>query len=229
MLFEEKEFSRKLEREIMEFKVRLIETKNSKQNSNPDYHQGPCYVTTQTGILLRSDSLDSCSDSDLDTSEKGNKERRKAPTQIHNKNNSKSVKKLKRVAHQNPCNNNPSNKRRKNLSRNDRDNSQLTVKIVGDSQVNCFGGGKLNNNIRKVEFKTKGGMKIKDVVEKVGISESNVKIVHAGTCGIKAKTPEELRNEVITTVQAVKVKNRRSQIASSSIFKRRTVNFLMLK
>ena len=166
MILEEREFSRKLEREIMELKIRLKETKNSTKYSNPDYHQGPCYITTQTGILLSSDSSDPSSDSDLDSPEKANKERRKAPTQIHNNNNSKSVKKQKRVAHQIPSNNNPSNKRRKNLNKderkasNDRDNSQLTVTIVVDSQMNCLDGGK------KVELKTKGGMKIKDVVKK---------------------------------------------------------------
>ena len=78
--------------------------------------------------------------------------------------------------------------------------------IIGDSQLNRLDGGKLNNNKRKVELKTKGGMKKKDLVEKVGIPESNVIIVHADTCDIKAKTPEELRDETITTLQAVKVK-----------------------
>ena len=235
MLLEEREYSRKLEREIMELKLRLIETKNSNKYSNPDYHQGPCYVTTQTGILLSSDSLDSSSDSDLDSSEKANEERRKAPTRIHNQNNSKSVKRQKRVSHRNPSNNNPSNTRRENLNKDeekaskDRDNSQLTVTIVGDSQVNRLDGGKLNNNKRKVELKTKGGMKIKDVVEKVGISKSNVIIVHAGTCDIKAKTPEELKDEIITTLQAVKVKNRRSQIAFSSILRRKDSELLNVK
>ena len=80
-----------------------------------------------------------------------------------------------------------------------------------------------------MELKTKGGMKIKDVVEKVGISKSNVINVHAGTCDIKAKTPEELRDEIITTLQAVKVKNRRSQIAFSSILRRKDSELLNVK
>ena len=99
--------------------------------------------------------------------------------------------------------------------------SHLTVTIFGDSQVNRLDGEKLCNNKRKVEMKTKGGMKVKDIVERVGTCNSNVIIVLAGTSDIKTETPEELRAEVITTLQAIKVKNRQSQVAFSSILRRR--------
>ena len=63
---------------------------------------------------------------------------------------------------------------------------------------------KLCNDSRKVEKRAKGGMKIKDVVNKVGVCNSDVIIVHAGTCDIKAKTPEEFSDEIITALQAIK-------------------------
>ena len=53
--------------------------------------------------------------------------------------------------------------------------------------------------------------------------------VHAGTCDIKTKTPEELRDEIITTLQAVKVKNRQSQVAFSSILRRKDSGLLNAK
>ena len=66
---------------------------------------------------------------------------------------------------------------------------------------------KLCNNKRKVTMKTKGGMKVKDVVDKVCTimtklhkTNSNVIIVYKGTCDIKTKTPEELKDEIITTL-----------------------------
>ena len=77
-----------------------------------------------------------------------------------------------------------------------------------------------------MEKKAKGGMRIKDVVNKVGVCDSDVIIVHAGTCDIKAKTPEELRGEIITTLEAIKAKNRRSQIAFSSILRRKDSELL---
>ena len=64
--------------------------------------------------------------------------------------------------------------------------------------------------------------------KKVGISESNVIIVNA-TCDIKAKTPEELRVELITTLQVVNVKNRRPQIAFSSNLRRKDSELLNVK
>ena len=59
---------------------------------------------------------------------------------------------------------------------------------------------KLCNDYRKVEKKAKGGMKMKDIANKVGVSNSDVIIVHAGTCEIKNKTPEELRDEIVTAL-----------------------------
>ena len=53
--------------------------------------------------------------------------------------------------------------------------------------MNCLDGGKFCNNKRKVEMETKGGMKVKDVVQRLGICNSNVIIIHAGTCDIKTK------------------------------------------
>ena len=228
MLLEEREYSRKLEKEIMDLKIKLVESQNGTKYNNPDYHQKPD-VTTQTRISLSSDT-DSNSDSDLDSSEKANEERRKVLTQKQNNNNGKIVKKQKRDAHRNPNNN-----RSKNLNKDqekaskDRENSQLTVTIVGDSQVNRLDGGKLNTNKRKVEMKTKGGTKVKDVVERVGKCNSDVIIVHAGTCDVKTKTPEELRDKIITTLQAVKVKNRHSQVAFSSIIRRKDSELLNAK
>ena len=89
-----------------------------------------------------------------------------------------------------------------------------------------LGWWKLCNNKRKVTMKTKGGMKVKDVVDKVCTimtklhkTNSNVIIVYKGTCDIKTKTPEELKDEIITTLQAVKLKNRHSEVAFSSILR----------
>ena len=75
---------------------------------------------------------------------------------------------------------------------NENERNQLKVTIVGDSHVNRPDEMKLCNDSRKVEKRAKGGMKIKDAINKVGVCNSDVIIVHAGTCDIKAKTLEEL-------------------------------------
>ena len=77
---------------------------------------------------------------------------------------------------------------RKTDSNNDieNDRNKLKVTIVGDSQVNQLDEMKLCNGSRKVKKRAKGGMEIKDVVNEVGVCNSDV---HAGTCDIKAKHP----------------------------------------
>ena len=121
--------------------------------------------------------------------------------------------------------------RRKTDSNNaiENERNQLKVTIVGDSQVNRLDEMKLCNDSRKVEKRAKGGMKIKEVVNKVGVCNSDVIIVHAGTCDINAKTPEELRDEIIAALQAIKARNRRSQIAFSSILRRKDSELLSCK
>ena len=76
----------------------------------------------------------------------------------------------------------------------DTERNHLTVTIVGDSQVNRLDGERLCNKKRKVEMKTKGGTKVKDIVKRIGTCNSNVIIFHAVTCEIKTKTPEDLRD-----------------------------------
>ena len=66
-------------------------------------------------------------------------------------------------------------------------------------------------------MKTKGGTKVRDIVERVDTCNRNVIIVDAGTCDITTTTPEELRVEIITSLKATKVKNHQSQVAFSSI------------
>ena len=101
MLLVERNCSRKLEWEITDLKIKLIETQNATKYNNPDYHQQPYYATMQTATHLSSDP-DSNSDSDLDSSEKANEVKRKVLTQKHNKDNGKSIKKKKRGVHRNP-------------------------------------------------------------------------------------------------------------------------------
>ena len=72
-------------------------------------------------------------------------------------------------------------------------------------------------------------MKVKDVVERSGICNSSIIIVHVGTYNIKTTTPEELRGEIIITLQAVKVKNRQSHLAFSNILTRKGSQLLNAK
>ena len=120
-------------------------------------------------------SLDSDSDSysDLDSSEKANEDRRKVPTPKHNKNNGKSVKKQKRGVYQNSRNNRSKNlKKDEGKASKNKEKNHLAVTIVGDSQVNHLNSEKLCNNKRKIEMKTKGDMKVKVAVERVGTCKS---------------------------------------------------------
>ena len=50
--------------------------------------------------------------------------------------------------------------------------------------------------------------------------------MHAGTCDIKAKTPEELRDEIITSLQAITARNHRSQNAFSNFLRRKDSELL---
>ena len=96
--------------------------------------------------------------------------------------------------------------------------------LVGDSQLRRFDAEKLRNGHHSVEIKAKPGLKIQQVAQTVGKTDSDIIIVHAGTNNILKSTPEELCDTTMTTLQKIQQSNPKAQIAFSSVFRRKEEN-----
>ena len=115
--------------------------------------------------------------------------------------------------------------------RNERGTAQkLNVLVVGDSQLRHVKGEKLENDHRTVEVRFKPGMKIEEIKNKVGGSDnSDVIIVHAGTNNVKDKSPSDLAEVIVNSMELVQKKNPSARVAYSSIFKRKDDQTLNVK
>ena len=97
---------------------------------------------------------------------------------------------------------------------------KLKVTIVGDSQVKRLDQEKLCNLYRDVEILGQSGMKIRQAAAKIGKTNSDVIIVHAGTNDLSSTSPEQLSKEVLDTLQKIQDNNKESKVVFSSVFKR---------
>ena len=98
---------------------------------------------------------------------------------------------------------------------------KIKVLIAGDSQLRRIEDSKLSNDHRQVEIKCKPGMKIKQLVNKVGKCDKEIIIIHAATNDVKSNEPESLCEQVINTLKQIQENNPKSRIAFSSIIRRK--------
>eukprot|EP00794_Sanderia_malayensis_P008603 gene8603-9531_t len=102
-----------------------------------------------------------------------------------------------------------------------RETEMRKVVIIGDSQLRKIDGEKLSNDRQRVIVKAMPGSKVGKMKNVDIEADSNVVIIHAGTCNIKKQTnPENLADEIVSTLCEVKRKIPKSQVAFSSILKR---------
>ena len=102
--------------------------------------------------------------------------------------------------------------------------AELTKKnviIVGDSQLRNVGGAKLSNEHFNVTVKPMPGARIARM-KNVNYADADVVIVHAGTCNLKKQSdPEELADEIVSTLLHIKSNGNKAQVAFSGIIKRK--------
>ena len=94
--------------------------------------------------------------------------------------------------------------------------------VIGDPQLKHVKGEKLENDHRTIEVRFEPGMKIEEVKNKVGGSDnSDVIIVHAGTNNGNDKSPSDLAEIIVNSMESVQKKNPSARVAYSSIFERK--------
>eukprot|EP00112_Aurelia_sp_Birch-Aquarium-sp1_P002341 Seg1257.2 transcript_id=Seg1257.2/GoldUCD/mRNA.D3Y31 product="hypothetical protein" protein_id=Seg1257.2/GoldUCD/D3Y31 len=98
---------------------------------------------------------------------------------------------------------------------------KFKVLIVGDSQLRRVDEWKLSNSHRDVEKRFQPGMRIGQVVDKAGKSNSDVIIVHAATNNVASSTPGKLCEETVRTLKEIQANNPKAKVVFSSIFKRK--------
>jgi len=102
--------------------------------------------------------------------------------------------------------------------------------VVGDSQLRHVIGEKLENDGSTFEIRFKPGMKIEEVKNKVGDSKnSDVIIVHAGTNNVSDKSPSDLTEVIMNSMESDQKKNPSARVTYSSIFKRKDEQTLNAK
>ena len=107
---------------------------------------------------------------------------------------------------------------------------KLNVLVVGDSQLRPLKEEKVDNDHRTAEIRFKSGMKIEEVKNKVGGSDnSDVIIVHSGTNNVNDKSPSDLAEVIVNSMESVQKKNPSARVEYSSIFKRKDDQTLNVK
>ena len=80
---------------------------------------------------------------------------------------------------------------------------------------------KLSNEHFNVTVKPMPGARIARM-KNVNYADADVVIVHAGTCNLKKQSdPEELADEIVSTLRDIKSKGNKAQVAFSGIIKRK--------
>ena len=102
--------------------------------------------------------------------------------------------------------------------------AELTKKnliIVGDSQLRNMDGVKLSKEHFNATVKPMPGARIART-KNVNYADADVVIVHAGTCNLKKQSdPEELADEIVSTLRYIKSNGNKAQVAFSGIIKRK--------
>ena len=80
---------------------------------------------------------------------------------------------------------------------------------------------KLCNQYRDVEILGQSGMRIKQAAAKIGKTDGDVIIVHAGTNNLSSTSPEQLSTEILDTLQKIQDNNKQSKVVFPSAFTRR--------
>ena len=97
----------------------------------------------------------------------------------------------------------------------------IKVKIIGDSQLRKISGEKLSKDRHSVCVEEMPGARIAHMKNVHIEKDTNAIIVHAGTCNIRKQTdPDELSDEIVSTLRVIKSRFPKIQIAFSSILKR---------
>ena len=92
--------------------------------------------------------------------------------------------------------------------RNERGTAYKLNVFLGDSQTKTRKRGKLDNDHRAVDVRFKPGMKCEEVKNKVdGSDNSDVIIVHAGTNKVNDKSPSDLAEVIVNSMESVQKKN----------------------
>ena len=119
-------------------------------------------------------------------------------------------------------NDQPTPTRKRNSTRKKMDEKETRkVFITGDSQLRKINGETLSRDRHSVAVKPMPGAKIARIKNVKIEEDANVVIVHAGTCNIQQQTnPENLAEEITSTLRSVKVNLPKAQVAFSSILKR---------
>ena len=98
------------------------------------------------------------------------------------------------------------------------------VKIIGDigdSQLRKTSGEKLSKDRHSVSVEAMPGARIAQMKNVHIEKDTNVTKVHAGTCNTRKQTnPDELADEIVSTLCVIKSRFPKMQVAFSSILKR---------
>ena len=94
--------------------------------------------------------------------------------------------------------------------------------VVADSQLRHVKREELENDHRTVEVRVKPGMKIEEVKDKVdGSEKSCVIIIHAGRNNVNDKSPSDLEEVILNSMESAQKKHPSARVAYSSVFKRK--------
>ena len=142
------------------------------------------------------------------------------------KNTPKNQNTTSKVSHVKKQNNKWGNKNAQStakMNNKDKKNETKNVLIIGDSQLRKIDGVTLSNNNHNhnVTVDAMPGARIARMKSTRINKDTDVVIVHAGTCNIKKQTdPEKLADEIVSTLRDIKSSCPRAQVAFSSIIKR---------
>eukprot|EP00112_Aurelia_sp_Birch-Aquarium-sp1_P012392 Seg2607.2 transcript_id=Seg2607.2/GoldUCD/mRNA.D3Y31 product="hypothetical protein" protein_id=Seg2607.2/GoldUCD/D3Y31 len=114
-----------------------------------------------------------------------------------------------------------SNEKRNVNSWETKETETRKVFIIGDSQLRKINGETLSRDHHSVNVNAMPGSKIAKLKNANIEDDASVVIVHEGTCNIRKQTnPENLAEEIVSTLRDVKSKLPKAQVAFSSILKR---------
>ena len=221
MLAKERQMSYDLIRENTELKLKLKDFEIAA--AGPNHHKKKILPTTSP--VLREQvavPLGKENENELKDSSQARKRLLSSNNYIegkaHNAKNNNSIANKngkRKTMHANPTG-------REGASKNKaRETEMRKVVIIGDSQLRKIDGEKLSNDCHRVTVKAMPGSKVGKMKNEDIEADTNVVIIHAGTCNIRKQTnPESLADEIVSTLCEVKRKVPRSQVAFSSILKR---------
>ena len=233
LLHKERQTTQELWRENTELKLKIKDLEIAARPTFQCHHReagrtprdSPATINSvkedkSTSTLNGNDKAESSLNREDNNNANGHKNSIKAKANNNTKNNPPLTNKIKTTTKRN--NNKTQLPSEPTANKDHANQPEMTkVKIIGDSQLRKISGEKLSKDRHSVRVEAMPGARIAQM-ENVHIEkDTNVIIVHAGTCNIRKQTdPDELSDEIVSTLRAIKSRFPKMQIAFSSILKR---------